>query len=313
MTTTTMADAESIPDSEIGQVLIDRCQLSTESVQKIVELVRAENLNFVDAALRLGLVKDDDVEAAIASRRRRAGDANGKPGLIEFAISKIAGRRESAVTVDAEPVVPDTRLIPTRDADDSRSERLRTLCTELLLDARSGPTQSRVIALVSPSPGEGRSQLAAEIAIGFSQLGRETLLIDADLRRPQQHKLFNADNESGLSQVLLGKQTLKVKKVKGLPSLQLLTSGTPPDNSLELLSDGRLARLIKLLRGMYQFIVIDTPPINQFADGLAIATTATEALVVSRAHRTTHESVREMLRRFAPTRARTVGAIVNYF
>ena len=87
------------------------------------------------------------------------------------------------------------------DPYDPRCEKIRALRTELLL-RRELTDRADIVALLSPCPGEGRSLLAAELAIAFAQTGRPTLLVDADLRRPQQHLLFGTDNRQGLSQAI---------------------------------------------------------------------------------------------------------------
>lgn len=305
------SDAD-LSDSELGQAIIEHCKLSPDQIQQITALARQQGINVVDAALQLGFISQDDVDDAIAWSQRE--QSRGRPSLIETALNKSISRRQLPVTDDGVPLIPGARLILAHDSDDPRSERLRALRTELLLQngAAAGP-QSRAIALLSPSSGEGRSQLAAELAIAFSQLGRETLLIDADLRSPTQHVLFNSDNRYGLSQALNSTDTFKLQQIFGLPSLRLLTSGPLPSNPVELLSDGRMARFITSMRSMFEFIVLDTPPIDKYADGLAVATTAGEVLIVSRAQNTTHKAVRDLLRRSAATRAQVIGAVINNF
>jgi receptor protein-tyrosine kinase len=93
---------------------------------------------------------------------------------------------------------PAPQLIMAHSPDDPRAEELRALRTELLLRRAPEDDRADVIALVSPCSGEGRSLLAAELAISYAQLGRSTLLIDADLRCPQQHALFAVDDRLGL-------------------------------------------------------------------------------------------------------------------
>jgi receptor protein-tyrosine kinase len=82
---------------------------------------------------------------------------------------------------------------------------------------------------------------------------------------------------------------------------------------LELLSDGRFERMLMRCRREYQFVVIDTPPVSGYADGLLIASLAARVLAVSRANTTSHNSMRDMLRRLAATHARILGAVISYF
>jgi protein-tyrosine kinase len=166
---------------------------------------------------------------------------------------------------------------------------------------------------VSPGAGEGRSQLSAELAIAFAQLGRRTLLVDADLRNPQLHSLFGAMNEHGLSRTISSFEKPIYHPVAGLPQMHLLTAGPPPPNPLELLSDGRFEKLVTEWRNGYEFLVFDTPPVSKFADGLAVATLAGRVLILSRAQHTSYASTTSLLRRLATTQSRILGAVLNHF
>jgi capsular exopolysaccharide synthesis family protein len=172
---------------------------------------------------------------------------------------------------------------------------------------------SAIIAVISPSPKEGRSQLSAELAIAFAQLGRRTLLVDGDLRNPSQHRLFNSPNNWGMSQALSTNEKPRTVGVEHYPHLSLLTAGPPISNPLELLSGGRGDRLISDWSIDQEFIIIDTPPISQYADGLTLAKMAGRALVVSRTNETRHADMKDMLRRLAPTRSQILGGVINTF
>lgn len=193
-----------------------------------------------------------------------------------------------------------------------RSEQIRMLRTELLLRHEPGES-ANVVAVLSPCAAEGRSQLAAELAIAFAQLGRATLLVDADLRHPQQHVLFNADNSLGLAQAIEREQVPRFQSVKGLPALYLLNSGPPPPNPLELLSDRCFETMAGEWRQHFQFVVLDTPPVGRYADGLAVATIVGRVLSLSRARRTPYRDTRDMMRRLGATQARILGAVINHF
>ena len=207
---------------------------------------------------------------------------------------------------------PSPRLVGAYDAFDPRCEEIRALRTELLLRREPGDL-AEVIALLSPRAGDGRSQLAAELAIAFAQLDRPTLLVDADLRRPSQHVLFAADNKFGLSQAIKNGDTAYLHPVDGLPQLSLLTAGPTPDNALELLLNKRFAALLDEWRERFDFVVVDTAPITEYSDGLAVANLVKRALVLTRARHTRCKESRDMLRRLAAIRSQVVGAVINYF
>jgi len=207
---------------------------------------------------------------------------------------------------------PSPRLVSAYDTFNPRWEKIRALRTELLLRREPG-TAADVIALLSPGTGDGRSQLAAELAIAFAQLDRPTLLVDADLRHPSQHLLFAADNNSGLAQAIANGSTPHFCAVEGLRHLSLLTAGPTPDNALELLLNKRFAALLAEWRESFDFVVIDTAPVTEYSDGLAVASLVKRVLVLSRARHTPYKESRNMLRRLAASRAQIVGAVINHF
>jgi len=208
--------------------------------------------------------------------------------------------------------VPAERLVLAHDPFHARSEQIRMLRTELML-RHEASDRANVVTMLSPCAAEGRSQLAAELAIAFSQLGRPTLLVDADLRHPQQHILFNADNRRGLTQALARQQAPQLQAVAGLPSLYLLTAGPLPPNPLELLSDRGFEAMVDEWQKHFQFVVLDTPPVGRYADGLAVATIVGRVLSLSRARHTPYKDTRDMLRRLAATQSRILGAVINDF
>lgn len=289
--------------------MIESWRLSQDQVAQIRELMNARRLNFVDAALQLKLITSDDATDALErSARMPPVDA----GIVETAL-----RRQSIGRVATVPpsiyVKPSRELLMACNADHPHCERLRALRTELQLLLGDGGRQASVVAVLSPSPGEGRSQLAAELAIAFAQLGKRTLLLEADLRRPRQQLLFGAQNALGLAQCLSFGGTPQLLRVEGFPQLSLLPAGPIPPNPLELLSDGRFEGLISDWKRTFDVVIIDTPAVTQYSDGLAIASFAQDILLLSRANSTSHTDMKDMLRRLATTNARILGAVINNF
>ncbi len=296
-------------DKDLRAELVSNFHIDAHAVEKIFELMQKTDLRFSDAALKLGFVTREDIEQALIRSRSRK--TSGESGLIESAIRRISSDRR-IVLRHGESVTPGPSLILVHDADNPHSEKLRALRTELLL-LNEGTRGANVVAVVSPGAGEGRSQLSAELAIAFAQLGRRTLLVDADLRNPRLHGLFGAMNEHGLSRAISNFEKPIYHPVVGLPQMHLLTAGPPPPNPLELLSDGRFEKLVTEWRNAYEFLVFDTPPVSKFADGIAVATLAGRVLIVSRAQHTSFTSTRNMMRRLATTQSRILGAVLNHF
>lgn len=294
-------------ESDLRAVLIAHYHLSPQAIDAIYAAMETSHLKFSEMAQRMGFVNAEDIEQALG---RIGGDDENSASPIETAILKLSSDRR-VVLRQGERVNPGAKLILAHDPDNPRSETLRALRTELLLlnEGRG----ANIVAVLSPCAGEGRSQLAAELAISFAQLGRRTLLVDADLRKPQQHLLFGATNDYGLSQAISRNEKPQYHPVVGLMQMHLLTAGPIPSNPLELLSDGRFERLLLDWRNNFEFVVLDTPPISQCADGLAIATMAARVLVVSRAQHTSFKATRDMLRRLATTQSKILGAVLNHF
>ena len=211
-----------------------------------------------------------------------------------------------------EPLRPGPQLVSAHDPSHAHSEKIRLLRTEILLrhTAQSGAV---AFAVIGASATEGRSQLAAELALSFAQLGRSTLLLDADLRHPRQHALFGAELRDGLAQSIERGQATALFSVSGYPALTLMTAGVCPPNPIELLSDGRFESLLLGLRASYDFIVIDTPRCTDYADGLVIATVVGHVLTVHRADHTSYKAARQMLRQLGSARAEILGGVLNHF
>jgi protein-tyrosine kinase len=296
-------------EKAIFQALIDRCGLTSDVVESIMQARKTLGLDITEAAVHIGMVTAEDITEALEYVRTT--ESSDSTGIIETAV-RIHSRSRVVAVRHREMVTPSGVLILAHDMDNERSERIRALRTELLILCNTGE-RANVMALMSPQSGEGRSQLSAELAIAFSQLGRRTLLVDGDLRNPRQHALFNAPNHSGLAQALQTNDLPKVYGVVGLPHLSLVTAGPIVPNPLELLSGGHIDRLIADWRYEQEFVVIDTPPTSQFADGLAIAMMAEHVLILSRSRQTNFSAMKDMVRRLTTTQSRILGAVINNF
>jgi len=301
-------------------VLLHR--LSNEAVERIDELMRSLHLRFSEAAVTTGVVTQVQLEEALALIRQRA-IKQGR-SIFEEVMQQgggtrpqgprapAGGARNDLVIWKGEPLRPGRQLLIAHDPGHPRSEQLRRLRQELMLrtSARRG---AAFFALLSPCAREGRSQLAAELAISFAQLGRKTLLVDADLRRPCLHEVFGANNEAGLAQALAADGPPNLCPVTGLPKMAVLTSGGQPPNPVELLHGPRFERMISEWRRSFEYVVLDTPPTSEFSDGLTVATAAGNVLVLSRAKTTTFNALKEMCRDLEPTNSRILGAVINTF
>jgi len=298
-------------EQEAADSLLAQHKITISDLQRISEAMQDQNLTFGEAAVQLGFVSAEDIERAFELPGAVESLAQ-KNSLVETVLRKMTPGK-ALVRRQGAPVKPGEHIMLVRDPYNPYSEQIRALRTELLLRCPPRSGGANILALMSANGAEGRSQLSAELAIAFAQLGGRTLLVDADFRSPRQHLLFNCDNTEGLSQAIEAQQPPCLHRVEGLPSMSLLTSGPVPPNPVELLSDGRFAKCMLRWRDKYEHIVIDAPPLVRGADGLAIAAIAGHVLVLTRTKRTSQKQVRELLRRLVNTQAQIVGAVVNNF
>lgn len=297
-------------DEELVEALVERCKLSQADVANIQETMQTMGARFADAAVHLGLVTPGDIVDITAELMKQR--ANRGASIIERVMMRGRPSSRGLKVPHLGTASPGPQLVIAHNPDCEHSEQLRALRTDLLL-LSDLHNQANLLTILSPCAGEGRSQLAAEIAIAFSQLGRRTLLVDADLRKPGQHLLFSAPNDWGLGQCLAFGERISVYDVHGLPFLSMLAAGPAVPNPLELLSGNRLGPLIQTWRYHYDFVVIDTPPVSQYADGLAVATLARRVLITGRQAVTPYKQMKGMLRRIAMTQSQVLGAVLNEF
>jgi len=230
-------------NTSIGALLLDAGKISITDAERIIAMQKQKGLLFGDAAKALGLVTDDDIQQALSRQ-------------FDFPYLSASDNKFSS------------ELVAAYSPFSSQVEALRAVRSQLILRWLDS---KKTLAIVSPERRNGRSFLAANLAIVFSQLGERTLLIDADLRQPRQHKLFKLDSGYGLSDVLADRAEVDVlKKIPSFRDLSVLQAGTVPPNPIELLSRG-LKKLLQQLQSEYDVILVDTPAAKQGADVQIIA------------------------------------------
>ncbi|MGH9467062.1 MAG: GumC family protein, partial [Terriglobales bacterium] len=167
-----------------------------------------------------------------------------------------------------------------------------------------------VLAVTSSVPGEGKSTATAHLAGAFAALGTRTVLVDADLRKPNVHRLFSVANKRGLSTVLRGQSGLEECLVPAFPNLTLLPSGPIASAPSELLHLG-LPEVVDQLRARFDMVLIDCPPVLGFADAATVASVAEGVLLVVKAGATEQQKVRAALRQLRGVQAQILGIVLN--
>jgi capsular exopolysaccharide synthesis family protein len=142
--------------------------------------------------------------------------------------------------------------------------------------------QLKVVVVTSSVPQEGKSTVSANLAVAIAESGRRVLLVDADMRRPLQHQIWDLINEAGLSNVLVGQAELRTAIKEVTDNLHVLSAGAIPPNPMALLESNRMASLIKSFSDSYDFVIIDTPSVNVAADAPILGNMADGVLLVVR-------------------------------
>jgi capsular exopolysaccharide synthesis family protein len=190
------------------------------------------------------------------------------------------------------------------------SEAFRSLRTSVLLSTADHPPGSLLVT--SAQPAEGKTTIATNLAISLAQLGRRVLLIDADMRRPNVHKLFRIQNGLGLVTSLTGQQQWQgVVHPTGLGGLDALFCGTVPPNPVELLSSERMRMLIREAMVQYNFVVIDSAPLLGVADSRVLATLVEGVLLVAKGGSTARELVQRAQLSARDVGANVIGIVLN--
>ncbi len=171
---------------------------------------------------------------------------------------------------------------------------------------------SRIIVVTSTAPGEGKTLTSLNLALTLASGDNKVLMIDADLRRPQAHTLLKVARRPGLADVLVGqaKPSDAIQRVGGT-NLSVLCSGTHVPSPADLMTTQVLEGLFDGLRGFYNWIIVDTPPVAAVADALIVARCTDGVIVVAGAEMVPRSAVRHTLERVGETGARILGLVLN--
>lgn len=201
--------------------------------------------------------------------------------------------------------------IVTESDNSPLSECFKSLRTSIFLSSADHPPKA--ILVTSMSPQEGKSSISSSLAVTIAKTGKSTILIDADMRRPKQHKLFNIENITGLSSFLAGLSHKDLIQSNVRTSLDVMTAGPIPPNPSELLSSERFGKMIHKLNASYDMIIVDTPPVISVSDALIIAKHCQGAIVITVAGSTTYELVNKGIKLFKDVSAPLTGMVINKF
>lgn len=210
----------------------------------------------------------------------------------------------------------DVELITWQKQSSLFAECFRTTAASILFSQQDG-VPPQVLVVTSANPEDGKSTTASNLAVALAETKRRVLLIDADLRRPYLHRIFNLENRWGLINVLQGDieiddypKELLVRDT-AIPNLFVMNSGTDNSSVIHLLHSKRLPQLLRRLRKEFDVILIDAPPVLQIADARVLARLSDGVVFVIRSANTTRDMALAACRRFREDRTQVLGTVLN--
>ncbi|GAA0827152.1 CpsD/CapB family tyrosine-protein kinase [Clostridium tertium] len=189
------------------------------------------------------------------------------------------------------------------------AESYRTLRTNIQYS--SFDKEYKVIMVTSSEPGEGKSTTAGNLALCLAQGDKKVILVDCDLRKPSLHKKFKVSNIIGLSDVIIGKEELVTAIHRYNKNLVILTSGKIPPNPSEMLSSKTMTVLLEELKNNFDYIILDTPPVQAVTDSQILSTKSDGTIIVVKAERTKKDSVENAINLLKKVNANIIGTVLN--
>ncbi len=276
-------------DRLIGELLREAKGWTEEQVQEVLAYQREHQLRFGVASIKLGLAHEKDVLHALARQFHYHYTPEG-----------------------ADSYNPE--LVVATDPFGEQAENFRELRSALIQGALEPDEDGRspALAVVSADIGDGKSFVASNLAVAFSQMGKRTVLIDADMRTPRQHTVFGVDGKTGLSNVLAGRTKHQVvHRVASMPSLYIMPVGAVPPNPLELVQGAAFPLLIREMCSKFDHVIVDTPAIAHGADGRVVALACGAALAIGRKGKTSTPQLNSLVKRLSKGDMRMAGVILN--
>lgn len=274
-------------DFSIGSLLLRMGKITQDDADRIMQLHKDKGMKFGEAAQSLGLVTEADIAKVLAQ---------------QFDYPYLSS------SVDAY----NEELVAAYQPFSSNAESLRAVRSQLML--RWFSSSRKALAISSVNSGDGASYVAANLAVVFSQLGEKTLLIDANLRKPRQHQIYNLNEKTGLSDILAGRADLSViSKIDSFENLSVLFAGTLPPNPQELVSRTSFRALINNLHSLYDVIIVDTPATSLGADAASIAAALGGVLLVAKKNQTKNSKIEDFIEDLNASGSQIVGSVLLDF
>jgi succinoglycan biosynthesis transport protein ExoP len=298
-----VVDYAPVPNSPVGPKRAQGMALAA-LVALVLGIALARYLDYLDDTIH----SSDDVEKVLHL-----------PALAVIPAIKNSARRRLASTVNSLQLQKKSgnglrpELLLNADSSTPLAEAYRHLRTSILLSSAGGAPQTLLVT--SSQPSEGKTTTAVNTALILEQTGAHVLVIDADMRRPRLHSIFELDNQRGLSTILASKMgeqeildTIEHHKESGV---DVLTSGTVPPNPAELIGSESMQKLMAVLKSKYTHIVFDSPPIASFTDSVLISSLVDGVLLVVHGDHVSRSIVRRSRQVLQEVGAKIFGVVLN--
>jgi len=286
---TDMSESDRDRGRTLGAILVTQGRLAPADAAQVQQFARKNGMRFGEAAQRLNLLTQQDIDVALAHQFNY-------PVLARSASGGVSDELVAGYNPQSESVEP-----------------LRALRSQIVLRWLGQSSESRrVLTVVSSERGEGRSWITANLAIVLAQIGYRTLIIDTDLRHSRQHQLFNLPSSAGLSALLTGRAGKEVvQRVHPQLRLFVLAAGAAPPNPQELLGRPVFDLVLSTFANQYDVVLLDTPASSETADGLLLASISGAALVVTRRNHTKIASLHAAVQNLNQSGVNIIGSVMN--
>ncbi len=292
--------------------------LQKQAEMSINKASTVSNNRVLDRAVKEGMpVKPNMTMIAVASLILGLIVAMLLAFLRDFLDHKIKTREDlsSGTRIPFYGVIPHVRhsdkMFTIDDQQSVASEALRLIRTNLEFIATEN--KSKVIVVTSTVPSEGKTTIATNLAAVFGMGDKKCIVLSLDMRRPMLHKVFSLTNKIGMSTILSKKSALKevIWEHKKIKNLDIITSGPIPPNPSELMQVGKIEEIINELRGEYDYIIIDSPPMGLVTDALLLMKQADISLVVFRSEFSEKEYIKSLEDMVESYNINNVGLVLN--
>lgn len=273
--------------TSIGRMLLAAGRITQADTERITQLQQKSGQPFGEAAIELKLITREDLDRALSRQfdypYLQPGDTSVKPQVV----------------VAFNPFSP-------------TGENLRALRSQLMLRWYNHTQQRKVLAVCSPGAAEGRSFVAANLAVVLAQQGQKVLLVEANLRNPVLDQWFPSTKGPGLAAALAERSAPNTWLAVGsMPGLSVLVAGSQPPNPLELLGRPAFEQVLQAATQAFDVVVLDTPAGQAYADAEVVAARAGTAVLVARQNRSQVKAGADMAKRLQDSGVNLVGAVLN--